>query len=87
VLHFAVEWADELKNELKQAIAISLKAHQALLSVRTASFDVILSSTGPVILEANYNWSVELLYHVIDINKPALHPAARWLQHIMVSLV
>lgn len=71
--------SNPLKQALKQAIAICLQAHTALLAIRSVSFDVIISSTGPVILEANYNWSIELLYHVIDMNKPASHPAAYWL--------
>lgn len=79
------EISDALKHELKQSITICLQAHQNLLPVRSASFDVSLSNNGPVILEANYNWSVELLYHVIDINKPALHPAAHWLEHIILD--
>jgi len=77
--------SDVLKNELKQAVSICLQAHQTLLSIRSASFDIIISNTGPVILEANYNWSIELLYHVIDVDKPVLHPAAHWLRHIITS--
>lgn len=74
-----------LKKELKHAIALCLQAHTTLLAVRTASFDVIISSTGPVILEANYNWSIELLYHVIDLDKPASHPAAHWLESMITG--
>jgi len=76
---------ETLKKELKHAIAICLEAHTALLAVRSVSFDVIISSTGPVILEANYNWSIELLYHVIDVSKPASHPAAHWLESIITK--
>ena len=76
---------DALKKELKHAIAICLEAHTALLTVRSVSFDVMISNTGPVILEANYNWSIELLYNVIDVNKPASHPAAHWLEGIITD--
>jgi hypothetical protein len=74
--------SNALKNELKHAISICLQAHQTLLPIRSASFDVIISNTGPVILEANYNWSIELLYHVIDNQKSTFHPAAHWLKRV-----
>jgi len=77
--------SNALKKELKQSIAICIQAHAKLLAVRSVSFDVIISSTGPMILEANYNWSIELLYHVIDVNKPASHPAAHWLESIVTK--
>lgn len=75
--------SDAIKKELKHAITLCLEAHKALLAVRSVSFDVILSKTGPIILEANYNWSIELLYNVIDMNQPASHPAAYWLENIL----
>lgn len=77
--------SEALKKELKQSIALCCQAHAQLLDTRSISFDVILSKTGPVILEANYNWSIEMLYHVINIRKPATHPAAYWLEHIILD--
>ncbi|MCH9755758.1 MAG: hypothetical protein K0U37_01025 [Gammaproteobacteria bacterium] len=71
---------DTIKKELHKAIHYCIKAHQSLLDLRSVSFDVILTQDGPVMLEANYNWSIELLYHVID-NKTS-HPAKIWLHQM-----
>lgn len=60
--------SEALKMLLRQSIDYCILAHQTLLDLRTVSFDVIIGEMGPVILEANYNWSVELLYHVNDIH-------------------
>lgn len=72
-----------IKTLLKQSIALTLRAHDAILSCRTVSFDFIISPEGPVILEANYNWSVEHLYMVLP-NPPSAstHPAAKWLRQL-----
>ncbi|MDF1678445.1 MAG: hypothetical protein P1U32_07115 [Legionellaceae bacterium] len=75
--------SDALKEALRKAIRYCTKAHLTLLDLNSVSFDVILSKNGPVILEANYNWSVETLYQSIDITSPEKHPAKDWLNHIV----
>ena len=74
--------SDELKLMMRTAINYCVLAHHKLLNLRSVSFDVILSEEGPVILEANYNWSVEMLYNVIQtdpFDQDDMHPAAQWL--------
>lgn len=67
---------------LRSAIAFCLKAHHRLLSLMSVAFDVILTPNGPFILEANYNWAISVLYHVIPIEtfNDSNHPAAVWLK-------
>lgn len=70
-----------LKSLIRLSTAYCLQAHK-LIRLKSISFDVILSEQGPVILEANYNWSVEMLYHIIPeppLNNDDTHPAARWI--------
>ena len=73
---------EALRKLLRTSIDHCLAAHKKVLDLRSVSFDVILSDTGPLILEANYNGSIELLFDVIPSDAcPSLsqHPAARWI--------
>ncbi len=74
-----------LKNMLREIQSHCIKAHQSLLNLKSVAFDVCLSQQGPVILEANFNWSITLLYQVIDCDPLAVdnvHPAAMWLKQL-----
>jgi len=77
--------SDALKKELRQSIAICIQAHAKLLAMRSVSFDIIIGKNGPVVLEANYNWSIEMLYNVIDVSMPPTHPAAHWLNRMILG--
>lgn len=74
--------APALKVLLQQSITDCIAAHQQLLDLCSVGFDVVLTPEGPVILEANYNWSVPSLYQVIE-DEPlqSHHPASTWLRY------
>lgn len=75
---------ETLKEMLLESIDYCKLAHAQLLDLNTASFDMIISENGPVMIEANYNWSIELLYFVIDpLDKQTSHPAAVWLNKVI----
>ena len=79
--HQDVMISDLLKAQLNTGIAHCIHAHHQLLDVRSVAFDIILSDQGAVIVEANYNWSVEMLYSVIEGDPlTSSHMAAIWLQ-------
>ncbi len=72
-----------LKEMLQTSIENCLRAHEALLPLKSVSFDVILTPQGPVIIEANFNWSITLLYFVILTDSLVMvdeHPATQWLR-------
>ena len=71
-----------LKDLLRESITNCRQAHQKLLSLRTVSFDVIIGEEGPVIIEANYNWSIEMLYFGISRtinNAEYIYPSYPWI--------
>ena len=73
--------SEPLKAQLNTGIAHCIHAHHQLLDVRSGAFDIILSDKGVVLVEANYNWSVEMLYNVIEGDPlTSSHIAAIWLQ-------
>src|SRR3990167_2909174 len=79
--HQDVMISDPLKAQLNTGIAHCIHAHHQLLDVRSVAFDIILSDKGVVIVEANYNWSVEMLYNVIEGDPlTSSHIAAKWQQ-------
>ena len=79
--HQDVMISEPLKAQLNTGIAHCIHAHHQLLDVRSVAFDIILSDKGVVLVEANYNWSVEMLYNVIEGDPlTSSHIAAIWLQ-------
>ena len=80
-----IDISEVLKHFLRESIEYCMQAHQQLLNLRTVSFDVIIGEEGPIIIEANYNWSIELLYFVVTTNvtnAEHTHPSYRWLQSV-----
>lgn len=85
-LNHARFMSDALKKGLLDAQLLCIQAHQSLLNLKSVAFDVCLCQQGPVILEANFNWSITLLYQVIDGDPLAVdnkHPAAMWLNSMI----
>ena len=77
--------SDILKDMLRTSITYCIEAHYRLLNLRSVAFDVILSPDGPMLLEANFNWAITLLYPVIALDPLAMdnpHPAAHWLKSL-----
>jgi hypothetical protein len=78
--------SNALKILLRDAINYCILAHQQLINLRTVAFDLIISEQGPVILEANYNWGIEMLYLVIDLDQgitESNNPAAQWINALI----
>ena len=76
----------DLKLLLRETIFYCVSAHEKLLELRTVAFDVIIGQQGPVIIEANYNWSIEMLYSVLGYDKSTMnqsHPAYQWMQQVL----
>jgi hypothetical protein len=74
-----------IKKWLRESIHYCLLAHQHLLNLSSVSFDVIIGEQGPIIIEANFNWSIELLYSVINVDDKT-HPAYEWLQAMIKGM-
>ena len=75
-----------MKLLLRETIFYCVSAHEKLLELRTVAFDVIIGQQGPVIIEANYNWSIEMLYSVLGYDKSTMnqsHPAYQWMQQVL----
>ncbi len=73
-----------VKEMLAKACDICAGCHRKLFPIRSVGFDVALSPQGPVIIEANYNWDIELLYRVIqDLRDNSL--GALWLKELYES--
>lgn len=78
----------ELKEMIKKALFNCTLVHQQLINLKTVAFDVIISQQGPVILEANFNWNIEILYLIMNLNTPLIqssHPAMQWIRSIFLS--
>ena len=78
--------SEQLKHAIRQGIIYCQKTHQQLLQLRSAAFEIVLELSGPMILEANYNWNIEWLYHVLEENSVPdgnPHPAALWLKTLV----
>jgi len=74
----------ELKQLLRTGIDYCIEAHHQLLDLRSVAFDLIIGESGPLILEANYNWSIEMLYYVIDLaSNEVTHPAHKWIRSVV----
>jgi hypothetical protein len=77
--------SDVLKKMLRESQMYCIKAHEHLLNLKGVAFDVILSQQGPVVLEANFNWSIASLYQVItdELLEKSNHPVAQWLRNVL----
>ncbi len=53
---------DSVKPTLKEAVSYCLKAHKELLNLSSVSFDCVITDNDPLIIEANFNWNVEMLH-------------------------
>ena len=69
-----------IKDDIKTAIQKCLNTHQNL-KLRAIAFDIILSPKGPIIIEANYNWDISLLYRAFD-HKQKNNIAKVWLESL-----
>lgn len=69
-----------LKEKIKFAINKCIKAHKQL-SMRAIAFDIIISPNEVVIIEANYNWDIEILYRAFNYNQKD-HIAKIWLENL-----
>ena len=73
-----------LKQMIQEAVQHCATAHKALFDVKSIAFDVAFGKEGVVIIEANYNWDIEMLYRTVSLplqsDKTGL--AANWLREI-----
>lgn len=71
-----------IKKLLKDSGNMCKECHSRLFSLQTIAFDLALTAKEPIIIEANYNWNIELLFNVIhDLNNTS--PAAQWLKSLV----
>ncbi len=74
-----------LKQLISDSIEFSLIAHKSLLNLKSVAFDLALTPNGPIMIEANYNWNIELLYNVIN-TEPLTYDenisASMWIKEI-----
>ncbi|AJI57628.1 hypothetical protein LA02_921 [Francisella philomiragia] len=70
-----------IKDKIYAAIDKCIKTHE-MLTVRAIAFDVILSSQQSIIIEANYNWDIELLYRSYRPNQTQNTVAQEWLENL-----
>ncbi|APA83025.1 hypothetical protein [Francisella tularensis] len=75
-----IKFPETLKQKIKAAINKCIKAHEQL-NIRAIAFDVILSPNDAVIIEANYNWDIEILYRAFGHNNKD-HIAKLWLENL-----
>lgn len=71
-----------IKKLLEDSGNLCKECHEKLFTLQTMAFDLALTAKEPIIIEANYNWNVELLLDVIhDLNDAS--PAAQWLRTLV----
>jgi hypothetical protein len=78
--------SNALKDLLRTSQAYCMDAHEHLVDLCSVAFDVIISTEGPLILEANYNWHLAPIYQVLPpahLTTNTTHPAAEWLQSLV----
>ncbi|APC96456.1 hypothetical protein [Francisella frigiditurris] len=73
--------SQNLKDKIRRACNMSIEAHSKL-NIRAIAFDIIISTDVPIIIEANYNWDVELLYRIFQPNESNSLPIKTWLQNL-----
>lgn len=76
-----IELSQNLKNKIKRASNMCIEAHSKL-NIRAIAFDLIISTNEPIIIEANYNWDIEILYRIFQPNENKLLPAKEWLENL-----
>ena len=84
-----IRLSEQLKRLIQQGIVYCQQAHKQLLNLRSVAFEITLALSDPMILEANYNWDIEMLYNVIDANsldRDNTHPAALWLKTLIEEI-
>ncbi len=75
----------DIKKIISESIEYSLKVHKKLLKLKSVAFDLALTPDGPVMIEANYNWNIEILYNIIEteaLNYNDKLNATNWLKGI-----
>lgn len=70
-----------LKHKILSAIDTCLKAHNKL-KIRAIAFDIVLSPQQPIIIEANYNWDIEILNRLSETSGLHNHIAQTWLENL-----
>jgi hypothetical protein len=70
-----------VKQLVAKACRMGVDCHKALFTTQSVGFDFALTGEGPVFIEANYNWDIELLYRVIP-DLTADNPGAQWLREL-----
>lgn len=70
----------DIKDDIQSAIQKCLKIHNKI-DLRAIAFDIILSSKGAIVIEANYNWDIEMLYRASN-QKQKNHIINKWLENI-----
>ncbi len=58
--------ANDIRKMISKSIEYCLKTHKKLLKLKSVAFDLALTPDGPVMIEANYNWNIEMLYNIIN---------------------
>ena len=63
-----------------QARDLCMTCHLNHIPIRAVAFDLGLTPHGPIIIEANYNWDIETLYRISDLDTHT--PATQWLKEL-----
>ncbi len=64
--------SSDIKEMLSNAMDVCIKAHKGLIKLKSVAFDLFITATGPLIIEANFNWDVEMLYRSLNSHEVSL---------------
>ncbi|MFH1728810.1 MAG: hypothetical protein ABIA04_10395 [Pseudomonadota bacterium] len=56
--------SQNLRKLISTAVDYCIKVHENLINLKSVAFDLALTDRGPIIIEANYNWNIELINDV-----------------------
>ena len=72
--------SDSIKLMLSQSLDLCVYAHSKLIALKSVAFDLFITNEGPLIIEANFNWDIEMLYNHPHKNLRELLPE-EWLKN------
>ncbi|HBM17345.1 MAG TPA: hypothetical protein DD381_13540, partial [Lentisphaeria bacterium] len=65
---------------ISQSLDLCVYAHSKLIALKSVAFDLFITNEGPLIIEANFNWDIEMLYNHPHKNLRELLPE-EWLKN------
>ena len=75
-----------LKQMIQEAVNYCVTAHEAFFDVKSIAFDVAFDTKGVMLIEANYNWDIEILYQTLPLplSPDTTQRSAKWLREIFL---